>query len=711
MAHWRRWLRNGVLATGLIALLAFFVHSGAIERELTASVSDRLAGQGQGWATVAVAGRDVVVGGTAPSTDAVASALALAESVDGVRAVSDATGLLPIASPYVWSVRKAGRVVTMQGNVPSESFRNSVLAGARRALPDAEIRDEMTLARGASNGFNAGTNFALVRLAALAEGTVTLTDGMLSVTGIASNAASYSDARAALREQMPSAVALGPVDILPARADPFVWSANYDGNSLTFSGFVPNEIVHETLAATARATLPRAAIVDRSEVASGEPKGFAEAASFAIGTLGRLSEGGVTLDGLTLDIAGTPRTVDDYEAVLDGLAGGLPAGMKVVSNAIKPAPVSPYGWQGEKDGAAVILSGYVPSPDGHAEVAAAAKAAFAGMTITDKIRVASGEPKMDWIGGIKFAMAELAKLGRGSVTLGDRTFAIEGEAATAEAFADLAAVNDATLPASLALVKAALVPPRVSPYRFVAMLGAKQLSLSGYAPSPKDRQTILDTARRKFGSDEIVDKLVYASGAPDDFVPAVAVALQAVARLGGGTAELDDDSVKINGAAFSPRAGDEIASAAAEAFPKTFKAVTTIVVRQEGQPLTAAGCRDRLQVELQRGSVEFEPSKAEIAADSFGLLDRIAATLARCTEAQVEVAAHTDSGGSTSKNRDLTQARAEAIVDYLVDAGVKRERLNPVGYGETKPIADNATAAGKSANRRIEFTVALPEGG
>ena len=63
-----------------------------------------------------------------------------------------------------------------------------------------------------------------------------------------------------------------------------------------------------------------------------------------------------------------------------------------------------------------------------------------------------------------------------------------------------------------------------------------------------------------------------------------------------------------------------------------------------------------------------------------------------------------------AKNRDLTQTRAETIVEYLVAAGVKRERLTAVGYGETKPVADNATAAGKAANRRIEFTFTEPAG-
>ncbi len=93
------------------------------------------------------------------------------------------------------------------------------------------------------------------------------------------------------------------------------------------------------------------------------------------------------------------------------------------------------------------------------------------------------------------------------------------------------------------------------------------------------------------------------------------------------------------------------------------------------------------------------------AETSLGLLDRVAGTLLRCGDVGIEVAAHADSDGSASKNRDLTQARAEAVVDYLVDAGVRREQLTAVGYGEDNPIADNSTAEGKRANRRIEFLV------
>ena len=63
------------------------------------------------------------------------------------------------------------------------------------------------------------------RLADLAEGSVTLTDSTLVVSGVAADAEAYADAQKALRKDLPPSIALGPVDILPARADPYVWSA------------------------------------------------------------------------------------------------------------------------------------------------------------------------------------------------------------------------------------------------------------------------------------------------------------------------------------------------------------------------------------------------------------------------------------------------------------------------------------------------------
>lgn len=709
MGNWRRWLRIGLAGTILLAIVAFILRIGTVEDDLTQRVASRLADEGHVWASVVVAGRDVTITGTAPTTESQQLAAETAGSVPGVREVANLTDLLPIASPYVWSARRLGTVVTLSGFVPSESFRNSILAATRRAVPDAQIHDEMHLARGASAGFNAGTVFALTRLAGLGEGLVTLTDATFSVSGVAATPASFVEGRQAFQAGLPSALVLGPVDILPAPAERFVWAAAFDGESVTFSGFVPNEVTRETLTASAKANFAGVPILDQLEVASGEPDGFAEAASFALAALSRLSEGGVMLDGLTLDVAGRARTVDEYESALRGLTEGLPKGVTVVADDIKPAVVSPYEWHGEKDGASVVLSGFVPSLANQSELKTLARAQFAGQLLTDRTRVAAGEPQMDWIGGIKFAMSELAKLNRGTVNLGDRTFSIEGEAASPDAFAEIIALNQRTLPASLELADASVVPPRISPYRFVAETGRDLLTLAGHVPSEADKEAILEAARENFGKATIEDKLVFASGEPEEFVPAISASLKVMNRLGGARTEIVDGVIKLEGSAYNPAAAVEIADAANEELPQGYETTVTVATRQDGQPVGVDRCLNLIQGQLQRRRIEFNGAKATISGESLGALDRIAAVLERCPDVDFEVGAHSDADGSTSKNRDLTQTRAEAVVDYLVDAGVRRERLTPVGYGEANPIGDNATAEGKAANRRVEFTLKVAE--
>ena len=70
----------------------------------------------------------------------------------------------------------------------------------------------------------------------------------------------------------------------------------------------------------------------------------------------------------------------------------------------------------------------------------------------------------------------------------------------------------------------------------------------------------------------------------------------------------------------------------------------------------------------------------------------------------LDIDGHTDAQGADDKNQVLSENRAKAVKDYLVSKGVADSRLTSTGYGETKPVADNATAAGRAKNRRTEMT-------
>jgi outer membrane protein OmpA-like peptidoglycan-associated protein len=104
--------------------------------------------------------------------------------------------------------------------------------------------------------------------------------------------------------------------------------------------------------------------------------------------------------------------------------------------------------------------------------------------------------------------------------------------------------------------------------------------------------------------------------------------------------------------------------------------------------------------------VQFASARATILRGSFPLLDQVAGVLAAHPElSKLEVEGHTDNLGKPEKNLALSQARAEAVVDYLAKKGVAKERLAAKGYGDTKPLGDNKTKKGQEENRRVEFRV------
>ncbi|HYG70158.1 MAG TPA: OmpA family protein, partial [Anaeromyxobacteraceae bacterium] len=115
------------------------------------------------------------------------------------------------------------------------------------------------------------------------------------------------------------------------------------------------------------------------------------------------------------------------------------------------------------------------------------------------------------------------------------------------------------------------------------------------------------------------------------------------------------------------------------------------------------------KVEL-REQVRFDLGKATIRPESASLLDEIASVMKQHPEIKkVLVEGHSDSTGSAALNRRLSQARAQAVVDALVERGVEAGRLAAKGFGPSRPIQSNDTPEGREANRRVEISITESE--
>jgi len=162
-----------------------------------------------------------------------------------------------------------------------------------------------------------------------------------------------------------------------------------------------------------------------------------------------------------------------------------------------------------------------------------------------------------------------------------------------------------------------------------------------------------------------------------------------------------DDPRKNGCPAEADRDGDGIPDAQ-DACPDV-KGVADPDPRKNGCPRTVQ-ITDKEILILEQ--VQFDVDKATIQKVSDPLLDEVASVLKDHPELlRLEVKGHTDNTGAAARNKQLSAARADAVVKALVKRGIAQKRLSSRGYGQEKPIADNATEAGRHKNRRVQFAI------
>ncbi|TCS43833.1 OmpA family protein [Reinekea marinisedimentorum] len=108
---------------------------------------------------------------------------------------------------------------------------------------------------------------------------------------------------------------------------------------------------------------------------------------------------------------------------------------------------------------------------------------------------------------------------------------------------------------------------------------------------------------------------------------------------------------------------------------------------------------------IMPGNITFDVNSSNVQTSFIGTLTSVAKVLKEYENTLVTISGHTDSTGSEQYNQLLSEQRATSVANVILQQGIAVERVAAIGYGESYPIADNSTAAGRAENRRVEITL------
>ncbi len=351
------------------------------------------------------------------------------------------------------------------------------------------------------------------------------------------------------------------------------------------------------------------------------------------------------------------------------------------------------------DGGIVTVSGTVPDQVTADAIHEAAMARWGQESVVDRIAVGGNTSGAAWLAGIVTAINGLNNLSEGSISVGPAGILVVGDVPTAETITDvhesLSAAFGLEVPIENRLEVVALAEPG-----FVAeLLADGTLSLAGVLPDQPSIDAIVTGAGGVHGSAAVTNEIeVGPAVASPPFLRSLPAIFGAIEGLSPWRFAVESGRAEITGRAISEEALAETSNRLEIIFAATGLAID---IKAEVDSTAVAS----LLTGLLQGTATFRVGSAELSADATALLDEAIEILTENATTVLTVAGHTDDVGDENDNLALSEARAQAVVDYLVAGGIDAARLTAVGYGETRPIAGNDTAEGRSRNRRIEFVV------
>ena len=347
-----------------------------------------------------------------------------------------------------------------------------------------------------------------------------------------------------------------------------------------------------------------------------------------------------------------------------------------------------------------------------------AAAQAAGATEDETCRLGLGVPSRRWADAAVQAISAVSELGGGSVTFSNADIALLALEGTDQGLFDrVVGELETGLPEVFALKAVLPETPDAKdegPREFTATLSPEgSVQLRGRVRSEIARQTADSLARALFTSASVYTAARVDETLPANWSPRVLAGLEALGGLSNGVVRVTPDLVSLSGNTGNPDAEDEISGLLADKLGEAGEFEISVTYQEKLDPTlgipTPEECEAQIVEIIGDRKINFEPGSANLDASAKDVMDDIAELLKLCGDIPLEIQGHTDSQGRESMNEQLSQDRAQAVLDALRNRRVLTASYRVKGYGEMQPIADNGTEEGREANRRIAFRLIRPE--
>lgn len=485
-------------------------------------------------------------------------------------------------------------------------------------------------------------------------------------------------------------------------------------SGVSIIGLVPKSSDSEEILGTLQSAVGSGTpIADFLEMADHPiPEGWTDAISFALNAIGKLERSKVSVEAQLVQITAITDSLKDKQRLERELSRAAPPGLRISLDISAPRPViTPFRLRFVLDGDVGHFDACsAATEEGRERILAAARKA--GLKGTDNCVIGLGVPSPNWPLAAEQALAALAELGGGTVTFADADISLVGLVGTErDRFDHVVGELEARLPDVFAL-HAVLPEPKEDTVgeapEFIATLSPEGLlQMRGRLRDDTQRGLVESFAKSRFGTEKVHMAARIVEGLPADWSLRVLAGLEAMGHLENGALIVTPDDVLVRGITEEENANAEIAGVLSSKLGEQRPYTMDVTYREPPPPTdlppTPEECEMQLIATQSQGKITFEPGSATIAAESLDVMHAIADILRECGDLRLEIQGHTDSQGREVMNQQLSQARAQSVLNELRSRRILTTNFVAKGYGESQPIADNATEEGREANRRIEF--------